>query len=80
MYKVYHNSAGGAPALGDLIKTKEFVDVLQRPGTYGEMYRYGTVHWESTKPVEGLEAPDEGEEELIRATPTEAASLFTKER
>ncbi|KAM5357036.1 hypothetical protein ACJZ2D_016675 [Fusarium nematophilum] len=73
MYKVYHNSAGGLPALGDLVKKKEFADVDHRPGTFGEMYRYGTVHWEATRGVERLE-PVRSDEELIYATPTRAAS------
>ncbi|KAF4974896.1 hypothetical protein FZEAL_8262 [Fusarium zealandicum] len=72
MYKVYHNSAGGLLALGDLVKKKETEDVDHRPGTFGELYRYGTVHWESTREVEGLEAQETGEE-LIRATPTMCA-------
>lgn len=70
MYKVYHNSAGGAPALGDLVKKQEFLDADRRPGTFGEMYRYGTVHWESTRKVENL-VPQKSQEELICATPTE---------
>lgn len=70
MYKVYHNSAGGLPALGDLVKKKEFQDVDHRPGTFGEMYRYGTVYWQATREVERLTAPPI-EEELIHASPTE---------
>ena len=54
MYKVYHNSVSDQPALGDLVKKKEFLDVAHRPGTFGEMYRYGAVHWESTRKVERL--------------------------
>ncbi|TDZ25665.1 putative glycosyl transferase FCK3 [Colletotrichum orbiculare MAFF 240422] len=69
MYKVYHNSAGGPPALGDLIKQDAFKDATHRPGTFGEMYRYGTVHWRSTREVERV-VPPPSEEELIRATPT----------
>ncbi|RYP69406.1 hypothetical protein DL770_008243 [Monosporascus sp. CRB-9-2] len=72
IYKVYHNSAGGLPALGDLIKKEGFRDADHRPGTFGEMYRYGTVHWESTREVERL-TPQPTGEELIRATPTEPA-------
>lgn len=71
MYKVYHNSAGGLPALGDLVKKEGFQDVDHRPGTYGEMYRYGTVHWRSTRGVE-RETPQPIEEDLIRAMPTQA--------
>ncbi len=71
MYKVYHNSAGGLPALGDLIKMERFQDVDHRPGTFGEMYRYGTVHWCSVRKVERL-MPQSTVEDLIRATPTEA--------
>ncbi|KAM0815875.1 putative Capsule polysaccharide biosynthesis protein [Seiridium cardinale] len=69
MYKVYHNSAGGLPALGDLVKKDGFRDADHRPGTFGEMYRYGTVHWRSTREVERL-AYQETDDELIRATPT----------
>ncbi|OTA97096.1 hypothetical protein M434DRAFT_392264 [Hypoxylon sp. CO27-5] len=69
MYKVYHNSAGGIPALGDLVKKKGFQDADHRPGTFGELYRYGTVHWESTREVERL-VPQPTNEVLIRATPT----------
>ncbi|OTA68765.1 hypothetical protein K449DRAFT_387084 [Hypoxylon sp. EC38] len=69
MYKVYHNSAGGIPALGDLVKKKGFQDADHRPGTFGELYRYGTVHWESTREVKRL-VPQPTNEVLIRATPT----------
>ncbi|KAK6079470.1 capsule polysaccharide biosynthesis protein [Seiridium cupressi] len=69
MYKVYHNSAGGLPALGDLVKKEGFRDADHRSGTFGEMYRYGTVHWRSTRQVERL-AYQETDGELIRATPT----------
>jgi hypothetical protein len=72
MYKVYHNSAGGAPALGDLVKKEGFRDLDHRPGTFGEMYRYGTVHWHSDREVERLKPQTTGEE-LIRATPTRPA-------
>ena len=72
MYKVYHNSVSDQPALGDLVKRKEFLDVAHRPGTFGEMYRYGTVHWESTRKVERLET-QATKDELIYATPTLAA-------
>lgn len=72
MYKVYHNSAGGLPALGDLIKKEGLEDADHRPGTYGEMYRYGTVHWRSKRQVEQL-LPPPSEDELIRATPTTPA-------
>lgn len=73
MYKVYHNSAGGLPALGDLVKTDGFRDADHRPGTYGELYRYGTVHWASTRGVERL-VPQPSGDELIRATPTTSAT------
>ncbi|KAI6090690.1 hypothetical protein F4821DRAFT_228838 [Hypoxylon rubiginosum] len=73
IYKVYHNSAGGLPALGDLVKKEGFRDADHRPGTFGEMYRYGTVHWESTRGVERLN-PQLDDEELIRATPTTPAA------
>ncbi|KAI8632638.1 hypothetical protein F5Y19DRAFT_418326 [Xylariaceae sp. FL1651] len=73
MYKVYHNSAGGLPALGDLVKKEGFRDADHRPGTFGEMYRYGTVHWEATRVVERLR-PQPSHEELIRATPITPAS------
>lgn len=72
MYKVYHNSAGGLPALGDVVKKKEFMDADHRPGTYGEMYRYGTVHWAPTTEWQGLE-PQETGEGLIWATTTTPA-------
>jgi len=72
MYKVYHNSAGGAPALGDLVKKEGFRDLDHRPGTFGEMYRYGTVHWRSNREVERL-MPQMTREELIQATPTQPA-------
>ncbi|KAL3423500.1 capsule polysaccharide biosynthesis protein [Phlyctema vagabunda] len=71
MYKVYHNSGGGLPALGDLIKMEEFRDADHRPATFAEMYRYGTVHWESTREVERL-TPQSTGEDLIHATPTQA--------
>ncbi|KAF6831804.1 capsule polysaccharide biosynthesis protein [Colletotrichum musicola] len=69
MYKVYHNSAGGLPALGDVIKREDMRDADHRPGTFGELYRYGTVHWRSTRPVWGL-LPEPSDEELIYGTPT----------
>lgn len=70
MYKVYHNSMGsGLPALGDVIKKDGFKDADHRPGTFGELYRYGTVHWESTRGVERL-IPQPTDDRLIRATPT----------
>ncbi|KAK7424666.1 hypothetical protein QQZ08_008549 [Neonectria magnoliae] len=72
MYKVYHNSSTGDPAMGDLVKKKEFLDATHRPGTFGEMYRYGTVYWHSTREVDGL-VPQLDEEELIHATPTQPA-------
>ncbi|KAI1456566.1 hypothetical protein F4805DRAFT_458567 [Annulohypoxylon moriforme] len=72
MYKVYHNSAGGVPALGDLVKREGFRDADHRPGTFGEMYRYGTVHWESTRKVERM-IPESTDEEMIYATPTTPA-------
>ncbi|KAF5004123.1 hypothetical protein FDECE_9337 [Fusarium decemcellulare] len=78
MWKAYHNSAGESPALGDLVKKKEFMDVKHRPGTFGELYRYGTLHWESTRGVEKLEA-QKAEEELIYATPTEPAAVMRSE-
>ncbi|KAI1827734.1 hypothetical protein F4861DRAFT_492351 [Xylaria intraflava] len=73
MYKVYHNSAGGLPALGDVVKREGFLDADHRPGTYGELYRYGTVHWEPTRCVERLMPRPTGED-LIRATPTTASA------
>lgn len=72
MYKVYHNSAGGPPALGDLVKKEGFRDLDHRPGTFGEMYRYGTVHWHSKREVERL-IPQPAVEDIIRATPTRSA-------
>jgi hypothetical protein len=69
MYKVYHNSAGEEPALGDLVKREGLWDAIHRPGTFGELYRYGTVHWEPTREVECL-VPQSIDDELIRATPT----------
>ena len=69
MYKIYHNSASDHPALGDLVKKKEYLDVAHRPGTFGELYRYGTVHWEPTRKVEKLE-PQETKDVLVYATPT----------
>lgn len=72
MYKVYHNSAGGLRALGDLVKKDGFRDADHRPGTFGELYRYGTVHWQSAREVERLVSP-ESTEELIRATPVDPA-------
>ncbi|RYP09252.1 hypothetical protein DL765_008517 [Monosporascus sp. GIB2] len=72
MYKVCHISADGLPALGDLVKNEGFRDVDHRLGTFDETYRYGTVHWESTREVERLTRQPTGEE-LIRATPTEPA-------
>lgn len=75
MYKVYHNSAGGLPALGDLVKKKEYLDADHRPGTYGELYRYGTVHWHPTREVEYLK-PQETDDELIHATPTAPAKAM----
>ncbi|KAH7146240.1 hypothetical protein EDB81DRAFT_721135 [Dactylonectria macrodidyma] len=74
MYKVYHNSAGGLPALGDLVKKDGFLDADHRPGTFGEMYRYGTVYWKSNRDVERLVPQIDDDEELIRATPTQPAS------
>lgn len=74
MYKVYHNSAGGIPALGDLIKKAEYLDADHRTGTFGETYRYGTVHWHPTRCVERLD-PMPAEEELICATPTATAAM-----
>ncbi|WXC63565.1 hypothetical protein SNK03_009389 [Fusarium graminearum] len=75
MYKVYHNSMAGLPALGDLIKKKENEDVTFRPGTFGELYRYGTVHWEATREVERLE-PQRNGDDLIHGTPTRTAASF----
>lgn len=72
MYKVYHNSAGETPALGDLVKKKELLDATHRPGTFGELYRYGTVHWRSTREVEGLK-PEMNDDEMIRGMPTVAS-------
>ncbi|OTA98761.1 hypothetical protein M426DRAFT_325714 [Hypoxylon sp. CI-4A] len=68
MYKVYHNSAGGLPALGDLIKKEEYRDSTQRPNTFGELYRYGTIHWESTRGIQRL-TPQLSGEELIQGSP-----------
>ncbi|KAI2472410.1 hypothetical protein F4781DRAFT_428381 [Annulohypoxylon bovei var. microspora] len=73
MYKVYHNSAGGVPALGDLVKKDGFRDADHRPGTFGELYRYGTVHWESTRGVDRM-IPQPTDEDMIRATPTTPAA------
>ncbi|KAI0532186.1 hypothetical protein GGR58DRAFT_507696 [Xylaria digitata] len=73
MYKIYHNSAGGLPALGDVVKREGFEDVTHRPGTFGELYRYGTVHWEPTREVERL-VPQSTGEDLIRATPKTPAT------
>ncbi|KAF2159595.1 hypothetical protein M409DRAFT_70910 [Zasmidium cellare ATCC 36951] len=72
---VYHNSAGGLPALGDMVKKKEYLDADHRPGTYGELYRYGTVHWRPTRKVEYLK-PEATDEKLIHATPTAPAQDF----
>lgn len=74
MYKVYHNSAGGVPALGDLIKKPEYRDADHRTGTFGEMYRYGTVRWHPTRHVEHLDSVPT-EEPLIRATPIATAEM-----
>ncbi|KAI8224907.1 putative glycosyl transferase FCK3 [Colletotrichum sp. SAR 10_86] len=79
MYKVYHNSAGGLPALGDLIKKEGFQDADHRPGTFGELYRYGTVHWLSTRKVDRLTPPPH-EDELIRATPTTPSVIDRRSR
>ncbi|KAJ8119810.1 hypothetical protein ONZ43_g3323 [Nemania bipapillata] len=79
MYKVYHNSAGGLPALGDLVKKDGFKDADHRPGTFGELYRYGTVHWESTREVERL-VPQPTDDKLILATPTTPATVEGHER
>ena len=68
MYKVYH-SASKIPALGDVIKMKGRGDVDHRVGTFGELYRYGTVRWKSRRAVE-LAVQPEGEERSIRGTPT----------
>ncbi|CAG7559694.1 unnamed protein product [Fusarium equiseti] len=76
MYKVYHNSMAGNPALGDLIKKAENSDATFRPGTFGELYRYGTVHWEPTREVERLE-PQRNGDELIYGTPTRTAASMT---
>lgn len=72
MFKVYHNSGGGPPALGDLLKTEELKDADHRPGTFGELYRYGTVHWRSKRPVEQI-FPPPNEDVLIEGTPTTPA-------
>jgi hypothetical protein len=74
MYKIYHDSNGGNPAFGDLIKREGFRDASHRPGTFGELYRYGTVHWEPTREVERL-VPQPTDDELIRATPTTPGRL-----
>ncbi|KAM0355201.1 hypothetical protein ACHAPU_001067 [Fusarium lateritium] len=76
MYKVWHNSMGDNPALGDLVKKKGNEDITHRPGTFGELYRYGTVHWESTRVIKRLE-PKRGEDlqdQLIQGTPTMTAA------
>ncbi|KAF5018070.1 hypothetical protein F66182_9969 [Fusarium sp. NRRL 66182] len=73
MYKMYHNSMAGLPALGDLVKKKENHDMTFRRGTFGELYRYGTVHWESTRKVERLE-PQRNGDALIYATPGRPAA------
>ncbi|KAI1434119.1 hypothetical protein GGR50DRAFT_664192 [Xylaria sp. CBS 124048] len=78
IYKVYHNSTGGRPALGDVVKKAGFLDADHRPGTYGELYRYGTVHWASTRGVECL-VPQPTDEELILATPTTASAQQNKD-
>ncbi|KAH7212290.1 hypothetical protein DER44DRAFT_767923 [Fusarium oxysporum] len=73
MYKMYHNSMGDRPALGDLVKKKENHDITYRPGTFGELYRYGTVHWEPTREVVRLE-PRRNGDEIIYGTPTKTAA------
>ncbi|KAF5251852.1 hypothetical protein FANTH_3034 [Fusarium anthophilum] len=73
MYKMYHNSMGDRPALGDLIKKKENYDITYCPGTFGELYRYGTVHWEPTREVVRLE-PQRNGDEIIYGTPTKTAA------
>nr|POE49247.1 hypothetical protein CFP56_32397 [Quercus suber] len=78
MYKVYHNSTGGVPALGDLIKRAEYLDADHRPGTFAEMYRYGTVHWLATRGVERVH-PMPVEEELIHATPVVTVAMLGRE-
>ncbi|KAI1812261.1 hypothetical protein GGS20DRAFT_558819 [Poronia punctata] len=72
MYKIYHDSTGTNPTFGDLIKKDGFKDASNRPGTFGELYRYGTVHWESTREVERI-LPVATDDELIRATFTTPA-------
>lgn len=71
--KVFHNPladpVAGPHAFGDLIKREEFRDADHRPGTFGEMYRFGTVHWRSEREVEYL-TPQPAEIEIIRATVT----------
>ncbi|KAF5677344.1 capsule polysaccharide biosynthesis protein [Fusarium heterosporum] len=76
MYKVWHNSMGDNPALGDLVKKKGLEDITHRPGTFGELYRYGTVHWESARVIERLEPKKNGElqDPLIHGTPTKTAA------
>ncbi|KAM0288581.1 hypothetical protein ACHAO9_006948 [Fusarium lateritium] len=76
MYKVWHNSMGGSPALGDLVKKKGNEDITHRPGTFGELYRYGTVHWESTRAIERLE-PQRNGDELIYGAATKTAAETT---
>jgi len=66
----------GNPALGDLIKKAENSDATFRPGTFGELYRYGTVHWEPTREVERLK-PQRNGDELIYGTPTRTAASMT---
>lgn len=71
MYKLYHNSAGTLPALGDIIKRDGWRDATQRPGTFGALYRYGCIHWRSTKAVEESVPFGEGLP-LVYGTPTES--------
>ncbi|KAI1763261.1 hypothetical protein GGR53DRAFT_521135 [Hypoxylon sp. FL1150] len=61
MYNVYHNSAGGLPALGDLVEKGGFQDADHRPGRF--------VHRESTRGAERL-IPQPAKEEMIRAAHT----------
>lgn len=78
IYKIYHSAVGGLPVLGDVIKKDGFKDADHRPGTFGELYRYATVHWEPTREVERL-IPQSTGEELIRATPTTPSTRQVRE-
>ncbi|KAF4446208.1 hypothetical protein F53441_10184 [Fusarium austroafricanum] len=79
IYKLYHNSMGSLPALGDLVKKKEYHDITYRPGTFGELYRHGTIHWESTRKIERL-TPQRNGDALIYGTPTRTAAQIASWR